>query len=230
MADTTINDLAEATSWATGDFIEILDKSDTSMASTGTNKKISAENLFGEIPVTQIAQYAGVSPRYRIYENSSASGAAYIELSHTSATSGHVALSSASTAVLDLRPEGGSSDAAVVRVGRTTNTTSATNGIQVLRANGAGDVSEHTIYGGTSSDGTSAVSGTTILADLCRNGGSMRVGQVANAGSFLRLPRNNDANRPSAAVGAGCVFFNTDDGNLNISDGTNWLLPDGTTT
>ena len=28
----------------------------------------------------------------------------------------------------------------------------------------------------------------------------------------------------------GRVIFNTDDGQLNIDDGTNWTLPDGTTT
>lgn len=38
-----------------------------------------------------------------------------------------------------------------------------------------------------------------------------------------------DSTRPAAGT-AGRVFFNSDDGNLNIDDGTNWILPDGTTT
>lgn len=39
----------------------------------------------------------------------------------------------------------------------------------------------------------------------------------------------DDAGRPSAGT-AGRIFFNTTDGQLNIDDGTNWTLPDGTTT
>jgi len=39
----------------------------------------------------------------------------------------------------------------------------------------------------------------------------------------------SDANRPTPGV-AGRVIFNTTDGNLNIDDGTNWILPDGTIT
>ena len=38
-----------------------------------------------------------------------------------------------------------------------------------------------------------------------------------------------DANRPNAGE-AGKTIFNSDDGQLNIDDGTNWTLPDGTTT
>lgn len=43
------------------------------------------------------------------------------------------------------------------------------------------------------------------------------------------LVSRTDANRGSAGV-AGRIIFNTDDGQLNIDDGTNWTLPDGTTT
>lgn len=39
----------------------------------------------------------------------------------------------------------------------------------------------------------------------------------------------NDAARPSAGR-RGRIIFNPDDGQLNIDDGTNWTLPDGTTT
>ncbi len=38
-----------------------------------------------------------------------------------------------------------------------------------------------------------------------------------------------DASRGSAG-NEGIVIFNSDDGQLNIDDGTNWTLPDGTTT
>lgn len=59
--------------------------------------------------------------------------------------------------------------------------------------------------------------------------GLMRLG-VANTGfSELNLSSKTDANR-GAAGAAGRVIFNSDDGNLNIDDGTNWILPDGTTT
>lgn len=49
------------------------------------------------------------------------------------------------------------------------------------------------------------------------------------APSELILPSFADSDRPAAGT-AGRVIFNTDDGNLNIDDGTNWILPDGTTT
>ena len=38
-----------------------------------------------------------------------------------------------------------------------------------------------------------------------------------------------DTNRPDPGE-VGKVIFNTTDGQLNIDDGTNWTLPDGTTT
>lgn len=46
MADKKISDLTSLTSVAVGDLIEIVDISDTSTASTGTNKKITANSLF----------------------------------------------------------------------------------------------------------------------------------------------------------------------------------------
>ena len=45
MADTKLSDLAALTSVATGDLIPVVDVSDTSMAATGTNKKITHANL-----------------------------------------------------------------------------------------------------------------------------------------------------------------------------------------
>lgn len=50
------------------------------------------------------------------------------------------------------------------------------------------------------------------------------------AGDTLQgnIPIQTDATRGGA--GRQKVIFNTDDGNLNIADGTNWILPNGTTT
>lgn len=53
--------------------------------------------------------------------------------------------------------------------------------------------------------------------------------RVLIGGNGLVFPSFADAGRPAAGV-AGRVIFNTDDGNLNIDDGANWILPDGTTT
>lgn len=40
----------------------------------------------------------------------------------------------------------------------------------------------------------------------------------------------SDTNRPTTNLKAGDQIFNTDDGQLNIWDGTQWTLPDGTPT
>ena len=48
-------------------------------------------------------------------------------------------------------------------------------------------------------------------------------------GDYLQVPVKTDATRVAAGT-AGRIIFNTDDGQLNIDDGTNWTLPDGTTT
>ena len=47
--------------------------------------------------------------------------------------------------------------------------------------------------------------------------------------SDLNAKVYTDANRPAAGA-TGKIIFNSDDGQLNIDDGTNWTLPDGTTT
>lgn len=47
--------------------------------------------------------------------------------------------------------------------------------------------------------------------------------------ALLTIGVYTDAQRPAAGT-AGRVIFNSDDGQLNIDDGTNWTLPDGTTT
>lgn len=45
----------------------------------------------------------------------------------------------------------------------------------------------------------------------------------------LQVPVKTDATRGSAGE-AGRVIFNSDDGVLNLDDGTNWILTDGTPT
>lgn len=44
------------------------------------------------------------------------------------------------------------------------------------------------------------------------------------------IPTYDDSTRPTAGRQDPMVIFNSDDGNLNIDDGTQWILPDGTAT
>ena len=53
-------------------------------------------------------------------------------------------------------------------------------------------------------------------------------GEVKHGGDFFP-PAKADATRGQPTK-AGRVIYNTDDGQLNVDDGTNWTLPDGTTT
>lgn len=55
------------------------------------------------------------------------------------------------------------------------------------------------------------------------------VGDHADTLDGLNVPTFTDATRGAAGT-KGRVIFNEDDGQLNIDDGTNWTLPDGTTT
>lgn len=54
-------------------------------------------------------------------------------------------------------------------------------------------------------------------------------GTVVDIPTAFRLPRYSNATRPSPG-NEGHVIWNTDDGQINVDDGTNWTLPDGTTT
>ena len=47
--------------------------------------------------------------------------------------------------------------------------------------------------------------------------------------SELKLKVYTDATRPTPGT-AGRIIYNSTDGNLNIDNGTNWILPDGTAT
>lgn len=48
-------------------------------------------------------------------------------------------------------------------------------------------------------------------------------------GSFAPPPRT-DSSRGDSPGPPGTVIFNTDDGTLNVWDGTQWTVPDGTPT
>jgi len=67
----------------------------------------------------------------------------------------------------------------------------------------------------------SAAASTAMAIDLTTGEISMSVP--------ITLYNRTDANRGAAGT-AGRIIFNTDDGKLNIDDGTNWTLPDGSTT
>jgi hypothetical protein len=54
-------------------------------------------------------------------------------------------------------------------------------------------------------------------------------GSGVNMLDYTILYNRTDANRGAAGT-AGRMIFNTDDGQINIDDGTNWTLSDGTTT
>ncbi len=52
---------------------------------------------------------------------------------------------------------------------------------------------------------------------------------VVSEDGTVQLRTLTDATRPSPG-GAGRIIYNSDDGNINIDNGTNWILPDGTVT
>jgi len=54
-------------------------------------------------------------------------------------------------------------------------------------------------------------------------------GKTKIRSDVLEVPVHDDTTRPAPGT-AGRIIFNTTDGNLNIDDGTNWILPDGTVT
>lgn len=72
--------------------------------------------------------------------------------------------------------------------------------------------------------------GDGTLRDLKPNtDGKMNLGNSSKHFASLFLHSFTDATR-GAAGNAGRVIFNTNDGNLNIDNGTNWILPNGTVT
>jgi hypothetical protein len=64
------------------------------------------------------------------------------------------------------------------------------------------------------------------------NGVNFTAGQLLELDTGLLSPPSfTNITRPAAAdVGAGYSIWNTDDGTTNVSDGTNWLDPDGAIT
>lgn len=84
----------------------------------------------------------------------------------------------------------------------------------------------------TAADAT-PTTGVESALTIARTGTAIDTMTFANGEAIfsdtLRVPVYDDAGRPAAGT-AGRVIFNTTDGQLNIDDGTNWTLPDGTTT
>lgn len=72
--------------------------------------------------------------------------------------------------------------------------------------------------------------GGTILTGITfTSSDTMQTGNTWEFGNNTVLYSRTDANRGAAGT-AGRIIFNTDDGKLNIDNGSNWTLPDGTTT
>lgn len=68
-----------------------------------------------------------------------------------------------------------------------------------------------------------STAGTPVCAQLSDFGGGGSGELVATS--------YNDASRPTCnGAATGTIIFNTDDSNLNICDGSNWRLPDGSVT
>lgn len=85
------------------------------------------------------------------------------------------------------------------------------------------------IYG-TNIDGTGTTDSTgNIGIGVSSPAEKLDVGGNVKVGGTLLLNVYTDATRPAAGT-AGRIIFNSTDGNLNIDDGTNWKLPDGTVT
>ena len=105
-----------------------------------------------------------------------------------------------------------------------------------LRANGANNVVE---FGGSTADSptlyefytASALDASGTLAfSIDSSQAAAFTGDVSMAAqTTITIGVYTNAQRPAAGT-AGRVIFNSDDGQLNIDDGTNWTLPDGTTT
>jgi hypothetical protein len=82
-------------------------------------------------------------------------------------------------------------------------------------------------YNSTRNRGLVCASGvTTVKYD---SGGLSVYTDKITFNMVLHFPVYDDAGRPAAGT-AGRVIYNTTDGNLNIDNGTNWILPDGTVT
>lgn len=105
------------------------------------------------------------------------------------------------------------------------------SGILVTIGNGLADSSGTLVIDLATDPGLEFDSGNLRVQTsngLSRTASGLQVDRIDANGDVV-LQSYNDAGRPAAGT-AGRVIFNTDDGNINIDDGTNWILPDGTTT
>ncbi len=80
-------------------------------------------------------------------------------------------------------------------------------------------------------DGTNSVidNNTADLNVISADDINMNSGFTVNVSGDVIFKTYTDATRPAAGT-AGRVIFNSDDGNLNIDDGTNWINPHGVDT
>lgn len=133
----------------------------------------------------------------------------------------------ATNAVLTSNGSGGSVTA------ESTLTYNVSGGTALLELDGSAEtIGQHDVKGGTGtlriqSTSVDGLIGTVSAVNLKLIRGNTTI--VTIDGSTIRIPSGTDASRGSAG-NAGRMFFNTDDGQINISDGTNWTLPDGTST
>ena len=64
------------------------------------------------------------------------------------------------------------------------------------------------------------------VTDKSLNDWLFKIYQILNT---LEIPQKTDDTRGDPGS-PGRLIFNTDDSNLNVDTGTNWILPDGSTT
>ena len=102
----------------------------------------------------------------------------------------------------------------------------------VLDPGGVGTVSVNRIIGDyyRALELSNLVAGGYISVQL--NGVALTAGQLLQLDTGLLSPPSfTNATRPAAAnVGSGYSIWNTDDGFTNVSNGINWLDPDGVIT
>ncbi len=107
-------------------------------------------------------------------------------------------------------------------------------------ASGGGDITLNTNGGSDHINLVASGAGSNIVIDANSTGSiTLSLSGVAlqtitsSLTSFLtnhvRLPNKSDASRGAASL-AGRIIYNTSDGKINIDNGTNWTLADGTVT
>ena len=143
-----------------------------------------------------------------------------------------------------LKPIGGIVDAGaeLLSAGGVTIKTATGKGLHVGNGNDPKSVHVYNTYTSSTSyerlDVDWSANVCTIQTTAGSAGGTVRDLSIQNAITFdgidesvseLKLKVYTDATRPTPGT-AGRIIYNSTDGNLNIDNGTNWILPDGTAT